>query len=248
MKQKSLSSPPPTPPMAPKKAKAKGSPLPPPSWNFLQLFIALDTSFSLHLHTFFEFIPRFLLKSLEICGDGRLFFPVAISLLFLLTPSLWSPHPFFLSLLIGSLLDLLLVGLIKVLIRRPRPVYNKSDMSIAFAADHWSFPSGHSSRVFFVSQFLFLSMENVKEILQEERLRDWVSGFGAGDPNKTELFLFLFLKVVFGWAIATSVSRVLLGRHFVADVTAGACLGLMEGWVTHRFIHHQLSGLISGIK
>lgn len=124
-------------------------------------------------------------------------------------------------------------------------------MSIAFAADHWSFPSGHSSRVFFVSQFLFLSIENVKEILlQEERLRDWVSGFGAGDPNKTELFL--FLKVVFGWAIATSVSRVLLGRHFVGDVTAGACLGLMEGWVTHRFIHHHLSvrfnTLIGGIK
>ncbi|XP_078154023.1 putative lipid phosphate phosphatase beta [Carex rostrata] len=244
--------------MAPSKAKARArararSSPPPPSWSFLQFFIALDTSFSLHLHTFFQFIPRFLLKSLEICGDGRLFFPVAISLLFLLTPSLWSPHPFLLSLLIGSLLDLLLVGLIKVVIRRPRPVYNKSDMSIAFAADHWSFPSGHSSRVFFVSQFLFLSIENVKEILQEERLRDyWVSGFGGGDPNNntevTELFLFLFLKVIFGWAIATSVSRVLLGRHFVADVTAGACLGLMEGWVTHRFIHHQLSGLISEIN
>ncbi|KAF3340222.1 hypothetical protein FCM35_KLT15993 [Carex littledalei] len=223
---------------APTKASA------PPSSSFLQFFISLDTSFSLHLHTFFQFIPRFLLKSLEICGDGRLFFPVAISLLFLLTPSLWSPHPFFLSLLVGSFLDLVLVGLIKVLIRRPRPVYNKSDMSIAFAADHWSFPSGHSSRVFFVSQFLFLSIENVREMLQEEGLRVWVSGFGAGDPNNTELFL----KVIFGWAIATSVSRVLLGRHFVADVAAGACLGLIEGWVTHRFIHQQLSGLIGGIK
>ncbi|KAJ4811853.1 Phospholipid phosphatase 6 [Rhynchospora pubera] len=212
--------------------------IPPPSSSFLQSFIALDTSLSLHLHTFFQFIPRFLLKSLEICGDGRLFFPVAISLLFLLSPSLQSPHPFLLSLLAGSLLDLLLVGLIKHLIRRPRPVYNKSDMSIAFAVDHWSFPSGHSSRLFFVAQFLFLSIENVREVLQDELLRNWVSGFGFGESGSTELFL----KVIFCWAAATSVSRVLLGRHFVADVAAGACLGLFEGWITHRFISQLISG------
>lgn len=87
-----------------------------------------------------------------------------------------------------------------------------------------------------MSQFVYLSMENVREILREERLREWFSGFGAGDPDNTELFL----KAVFGWAVATSVSRVLLGRHFVADVAAGAGLGLIEGWITHRFIHQRL--------
>ncbi|KAJ3706729.1 hypothetical protein LUZ61_010434 [Rhynchospora tenuis] len=210
----------------------------PPLSSFLQSFIALDTSLSLLLHTFFQFIPRCLLKSLEICADDFFYFAVAISLLFLLSPSLQSPHPFLLSLLAGSLLDLLLVGLSKYLIRRPRPVYNKSDMSIAFAVDHWSFPSGHSSRVFFVSQFLFLSIENVRELLQDERLRNWVSGFGFEESDSTELFM----KVIFGWAVVTSVSRVLLGRHFVGDVAAGACLGLFEGWVTHRFISQLLSG------
>jgi presqualene diphosphate phosphatase len=94
-----------------------------------------------------------------------------------------------------------------------------------------------------VSQFLLLSIENVREILQDERLRNWVSGFGAGDLDNTELFI----KAVFGWAVTTSVSRVLLGRHFVADVASGACLGLIEGWTTHRFIHQKLSGF-GGIK
>lgn len=208
---------------------------PPRPTSPLQSFVALDAALSLRLHTLFQFIPRFLLKSLEICGDGRLFFPVAISLLFLLSPSLSSPHPFLLALLIGSLLDLLLVGLVKHLIRRPRPVYNKSDMSIAFAVDHWSFPSGHSSRVFFVSQFLLLSIEHVREVLREEQLRNWVKGFGEGDSDPTELFV----EAIFGWAVATSVSRVLLGRHFVADVAAGAFLGLIEGWITHQFIYQR---------
>ncbi|KAJ4746072.1 Presqualene diphosphate phosphatase [Rhynchospora pubera] len=122
-----------------------------PSSSFLQSFIALDTSLSLHLHTFFQFIPRFLLKSLEICGDHRLFFSVAISLLFLLSPSL--PRR-------------------RIPIRsspcRAHQAPDSRGESGAFAADHWSFPSGHSSRVFFVSQFFFLSIENVREVLQDD--------------------------------------------------------------------------------
>ncbi|XP_020263741.1 probable lipid phosphate phosphatase beta [Asparagus officinalis] len=81
-------------------------------------------------------------------------------------------------------------------------------MSLVVAVDHWSFPSGHSSRVFFVASFLFL-----------------VGGAGDG-----------VVAAVFVWAAATAASRVLMGRHFVMDVVAGAGLGAVEGVITHRFL------------
>lgn len=39
------------------------------------------------------------------------------------------------------------VGLFKASVRRSRPVYNQqSDFTVVVAVDHFSFPSGHSSR------------------------------------------------------------------------------------------------------
>ncbi|KAH7659479.1 Phosphatidate phosphatase protein [Dioscorea alata] len=126
-----------------------------PRSSLLRRMVDFDTALSLRIHSFFLFVPRPLLKALEISGDGRLWFPLLLSLL-PLTPS--SPFPT--ALLLGSLLDLLLIGLLKHLIRRPRPIYNKG-MSLAFAVDQWSFPSGHSSRVLFFASFLALSSASI---------------------------------------------------------------------------------------
>jgi membrane-associated phospholipid phosphatase len=78
-------------------------------------------------------------------------------------------------------------------------------MYVAVAADHWSFPSGHSSRAFLVASFLA----------------------GGGFHPREALFL---------WATATSASRVLLGRHYVLDVVAGACLGVFEAWLSNLLL------------
>lgn len=43
--------------------------------------------------------------------------------------------------------------------------------------------------------------------------------------------LVLSQRIVIVWAFATSVSRVLLGRHFVFDVAAGAVLGVVNAVV-----------------
>nr|CAD1844867.1 unnamed protein product [Ananas comosus var. bracteatus] len=170
-------------------------------------------------------VPRSLLKALEVSGDGRFWFPVVLALLPLSSSVAFS---LLLGLLLGSLLDLLLVGLLKHLVRRPRPVYNKG-MSLAFALDHWSFPSGHSSRVFFIASFLHLSSAS---------LRRWIRrGGGAGDGAD------LVVRLVFLWSAATSASRVLLGRHFVFDVLAGACLGVVEALITFRSMRFSRSFL-----
>jgi presqualene diphosphate phosphatase len=165
---------------------------------------ALDAAVSLRLHALFLLVPRLLLKALEVAGDGRIWLPVPISLLLLsATPaSSGELSPLLVGLVAGLVLDLVLVGLAKVVVRRPRPAYNAADMYVAVAADHWSFPSGHSSRAFLVAAFL--------------------SGVG-GLQHREPLFF---------WAAATSASRVLLGRHYVLDVVAGACLGVFEAWLS----------------
>ncbi|KAL6180710.1 hypothetical protein ACLB2K_047370 [Fragaria x ananassa] len=103
---------------------------PPP---LLRRLVAIDTKISQEIHILAKpFLPRSLLLLLEISADFRLFFPVALSLLLapLLSPNPNSGpiqllRPFLSPLLLGLLLDLALIGLIKFIVRRARPVYNK---------------------------------------------------------------------------------------------------------------------------
>lgn len=174
---------------------------------------------SLRLHALFLPVPRLLLKALEVAGDGRIWLPVPISLLLLsASPANASGavSPLLVGLVAGLVIDLALVGLVKVVVRRPRPAYNAKDMYVAVAADHWSFPSGHSSRAFLVAAFL---------------------AAGGFQPREA-----LFL-----WAAATSASRVLLGRHYVLDIVAGALLGVFEAWLSNlllRFMCAQSTFLV----
>ncbi|RLN09634.1 uncharacterized protein C2845_PM11G31140 [Panicum miliaceum] len=168
----------------------------------------LDAAVSLRLHALFLPVPRLLLKALEVAGDGRIWLPVPISLLLLsASPANASGavSPLLAGLVAGLVIDLALVGLVKVAVRRPRPAYNAKDMYVAVAADHWSFPSGHSSRAFLVAAFLA----------------------AGGFRPREALFL---------WAAATSASRVLLGRHYVIDVVAGAFLGVFEAWLSNLLL------------
>ncbi|CAN7992577.1 unnamed protein product [Ixodes pacificus] len=110
---------------------------------------------------------------------------------------------FYVNLLLALILDLIAVGCIKAIARRRRPPASKNDMFVTVLMDMHSFPSGHVSRVVFLScVVLYLT-----------------SLFG--------LFKFVFLV----WCLAVAASRVLLGRHYVGDVCGGAILGLIEYYV-----------------
>ncbi|XP_071918397.1 probable lipid phosphate phosphatase beta [Coffea arabica] len=196
--------------------------IPPPPSSGLRHLIKFDTALSLRLYTITQpILPYSLLKSLEFSGDGRLFFPLILSLLLypLSTTTAATTNPFLLDLFLGALLDLLLIGLLKHLIRRPRPVYNKN-MFVSFAVDHWSFPSGHSSRVSFIATLFYFYSNWVRNLLINSRLNQFVV------EN--------IVLIVASWAVITSVSRVLLGRHFVLDVFAGMFLGVLEGFFVFR--------------
>ncbi|KAJ9173415.1 hypothetical protein P3X46_016553 [Hevea brasiliensis] len=205
----------------------------------LRHLLTFDAKFSHFLHSLFNsYLPASLHLVLELSADFRFSFPITLALcLSPLSPSL---IPFLSPLLFGLLLDLSFVGLIKIIFRRPRPPYNPH-MSAAVSADNYSFPSGHASRVFLVAALVSLSANTIEAALAELRasggfVHQWI----AGDDTKLVGIVVVAVRV---WAAMTALSRVLLGRHFLIDVLAGACLGVFEGLLAFQFL--RLEELLS---
>ncbi|KHN82880.1 Presqualene diphosphate phosphatase [Toxocara canis] len=108
----------------------------------------------------------------------------------------------FAVLIFGLCIDLIAVGIIKLAVRRNRPVYNKDDQVYeAPIVDKFSFPSGHSSRSAMLS----------------------VLGLSLCSPP-------FWIAIVLGiFPFALGLSRVAMGRHYVSDVLGGLALGWLEG-------------------
>lgn len=97
-------------------------------------------------------------------------------------------------------LDLVLVGVLKAVVRRRRPAHNRMDMFATFSVDGYSFPSGHATRAAMCARFLL-----------------------------AHLVLAAPLRVlVLLWATFVGFSRVLLGRHHVTDVVFGFFMGYWQ--------------------
>ncbi|XP_062306496.1 polyisoprenoid diphosphate/phosphate phosphohydrolase PLPP6 [Osmerus eperlanus] len=102
-----------------------------------------------------------------------------------------------LNLLMALLLDVVLVGVVKAVVRRRRPSHNRMDMFATFSVDRYSFPSGHATRASMCARFVL-----------------------------AHLVLAAPLRVlVVLWAGLVGFSRVLLGRHNVTDVLFGFLMG-----------------------
>jgi len=145
----------------------------------------------------------------EHSGNGLLWIPAAVTLTFRgegdpTAATVWGAN-----LLLALLLDLLAVGLIKGLVRRPRPVYNDSSdfLTVAFV-DSFSFPSGHSSRMSMVASLALMCTP-------------------LGISRQAGLS-------VLTWALLVAFSRVALGRHYASDVLAGLVLGIAVSGVVSQ--------------
>lgn len=115
-----------------------------------------------------------------------------------------SGSAFFLNLLLALLLDIVVVGIIKAFTRRRRPAYNVDDQfATVKMVDKFSFPSGHATRAVMVGTVLCV-VQPVHVVLR---------------------------LAVLVWSVSVSVSRVLLGRHHVLDVLAGAVIGVVQALV-----------------
>ncbi|KAL2089351.1 hypothetical protein ACEWY4_014039 [Coilia grayii] len=120
-----------------------------------------------------------------------------------------------LNLLMALVLDLILVGVVKAVVRRRRPAHNRMDMFATFSVDGYSFPSGHATRAAMCARFLL-----------------------------AHLVLAAPLRVlVLLWAVLVGFSRVLLGRHHVTDVAFGFGMGYCQYnlvevlWMSPAILH-----------
>lgn len=162
-------------------------------------FIKLDTHVSHQLYSKLgKRIPLWLLEGLELSGHGVLWF--AMVLIIALWPSVpWNIRICAINLEFAMILDLIAVGGCKLLIRRARPHYAERTYKAHVVADQFSFPSGHASRSILVAGLFCVCTDFIPPFI-------------------------VVLTVL--WAIATSLSRVLLGRHYLSDVLVGALLGV----------------------
>lgn len=142
-------------------------------------------------------VPRSLLMIFEHAGNGLFWLPGSLAL--------WS-FPYLTpvqrvlaaNLIAGLVLDVAVVGLLKSIFRRGRPVYNQDDLLTIVSVDKYSFPSGHASRASFIAFFCM-----------------------ACTYSSSPLLAFLILI----WGFLTAFSRVVLGRHYLGDVIVGCLIG-----------------------
>ncbi len=116
----------------------------------------------------------------------------------------------------GTLTLWLIVELMKVLIRRPRPFTKMTDTRVVGTrARGKSFPSGHTSQAFYIATLLF-------------------QYFHAN---------ILLAVVLYITALLVGITRMYMGMHYPRDVLAGAMLGTCWG-VVGVIINSKIFGLI----
>nr|XP_046157344.1 phospholipid phosphatase 6-like [Oncorhynchus gorbuscha] len=98
------------------------------------------------------------------------------------------------------ILDLILVGIVKAVVRRRRPSHNRMDIFATFSVDRYSFPTGHATRAAMCARFLLLHLV-------------------LATPLRVLVFL---------WSGLVGLSRVLLGRHNMTEVLFGFLMGYCQ--------------------
>lgn len=183
------------------------------------------------------------LRILEFSGDGVFLIPAAAAT-YLLPKGKLNPEVrmFFFNLLGAFVVDLVIVTLIKNCVRRRRPAYSHPHL-ITAEVDYCSFPSGHSTRALMVVTFftMYLPMWRVqaahvwlpflKRVLSNE-----VNILDEGVAMVENFLVSVVTWLVFSWAVATTSSRIILGRHFFFDVLVGCFVGTLESILYNNFL------------
>lgn len=137
------------------------------------------------------------------------------------------PDFIFRLLLALGLAGLIATGIIKPLVRRPRPdltygrqvVIVEEKPAVIPAHNDFAFPSGHTA-VAFAGYYILTREETGRwRGKKPERIRG----------NRLR---FIFLT----FAALTAFSRIYLGKHYPLDVAAGGMFGWMAGWLAWRTI------------
>lgn len=234
--------------------------------SILKHIVAFDRKFSawVHEHGLGMFFYVFL-RSLEFSGDG-LFLITCAAATYVAPKSKLTPEVriFFFNLFMAYVFDMIFVSIVKKIVRRPRPVYNRNHF-LTMQVDHWSFPSGHSTRALLVytTFWLYIPMwrdQSHRSWLPylQQKLERRVNILNEFVPTAEAILINLIASIVTGWAIATMSSRIILGRHFFCDVVAGALLGVIEAVFAYYFltipigtseaVHRKITGAFGWVE
>jgi len=178
-----------------------------------------------------------LLRVLEFSGDGIFLIPAAAATYLLPLGKLTQEvRMFFFNLFGAFILDLIIVMVIKNYVRRHRPHY------CTCREEYWSFPSGHSTRALLVVTFFTMYMPmwrvqaaNVWLPFLRRLLSNRVNILDEGVPMLENFLVSVVTWLVFSWAVATTSSRIILGRHFFFDVLIGCFVGTLESVLYNNF-------------
>jgi presqualene diphosphate phosphatase len=187
----------------------------------LSRLLAWDVRSSARFYAWYQdspYLPHWLLLVLEASGHGLIWI-IWPPVLFALRPQL---PPATLAVLLNfyfvTLLDLVVICIMKPVFHRSRPPYNAGlQAATVEAVDQFSFPSGHATRAVSVAAFVVYAAN-----ARPGALPGWMESFP-------------FLVFVIAWGLAVTVSRVALGRHHVLDVFVGALVGLAYIAAVDRF-------------
>ncbi|MES2374315.1 MAG: phosphatase PAP2 family protein [Bacteroidota bacterium] len=104
----------------------------------------------------------------------------------------------------GLVITTLATQSLKAIVKRPRPYRTYADIYPDEMDDSYSFPSGHTSSVFFIATSLALTCKK------------WYITVPA-----------------FTWATGVGYSRMYLGQHYPSDVFVGAVVGAGSAYASH---------------
>nr|CCA21469.1 phosphatidic acid phosphatase putative [Albugo laibachii Nc14] len=120
------------------------------------------------------------------------------------------------------LVDLIVIFILKISIKRQRPPHHKTDARFV-GPDQHSFPSGHATRALCLTGFIFDYSTRRPALIQSMFYTEpsWICIFAGA------------------WAFLICYSRIALGRHYPSDVVIGAFVGfLLEYPIAYHAMQH----------
>lgn len=124
-------------------------------------------------------------------------------------------------------------NLIKHLVERVRPCNDEwmiaGGLHILESSNSWSFPSGHSNNSFTFALCSFMMFK--AELTSIVRPDTSFSLRKKRIPAGVRLWVNCYGIFIFSWAFLVALSRIMVAKHYLLDITVGCLIGVALGYI-----------------